>query len=290
MKNLIPPPRKRLSSYNFSTDCTAVKESSGSRKQEARARREMLSGLRTFLMILGFSVHNLFEGMAVGLEGSRRGVWQMFAAIIIHSAAVMFCIGTELLISGSTLWRLVIYIMMVSVVSPAGVMVSAAAITSQPLVVGTMQGLAAGAMLYVTFFEVRIISDLMMRPLTVSLSYSKLLFQVLSRARLTKFGMSGLLGTLIVILAFSVMAAVSSAGGGHSGHSGHRGLQAGHHHHQGGVTKLMGESFQNLHSRFNYERYESDSDVHSHEYDLVFDYDNLHHGDHHEHGGGHQHA
>ena len=60
--------------------------------------------------------------------------------------------------------------------------------------------------------------------------------------------MSGLMGTLIVILAFCVMAVVSSAGGGHSGHT-HTGHQAGHHHHRGGVTNLMGESFKNLHSR-----------------------------------------
>ena len=83
------------------------------------------------------------------------------------------------------------------------------------------------------------------------------MFQVLSRTRLTRFGMSGLMGTLIVILAFGVMAAVSSAGGGHSGHT-HTGHQTGNHHHQGGVTKLRGESLENLHSRLNYERYESD--------------------------------
>ena len=171
LKNLNPPPRERLSSYNSSTDCTAVRESSGSRKEEARARREMLSGLHTFLMILGFSVHNLFEGMAVGLEGSRRGVWQMFAAIIVHSAAVMFCIGTELVISGLTLCRLVIYIMMFSAVLPAGVMVSlvsVSALTSQPLLVGAMQGLAAGTLIYITFFEVRSLSDPMTSPLTVN--------------------------------------------------------------------------------------------------------------------------
>ena len=55
------------------------------------------------------------------------GVWQMFAAIIIHSLAAMFCIGTELVH------------MMVYAVLPAGVMVSmvtAPANTSQPLVAG----------------------------------------------------------------------------------------------------------------------------------------------------------
>ena len=69
----------------------------------------------------------------------------------------MFFIGTELAISGLTLCRLVIHIMMVSAVLPAGVMVSLVSVstlTSQPLLVGAMQGLAAGTLLYVTFFEV----------------------------------------------------------------------------------------------------------------------------------------
>ena len=85
----------------------------------------MLSGLCTLLMVLGFSIHNLLEGMA-GLEGSRRRVWQRFTTIIAHSAAVsvMFCIGTELVISGADLWRLMTYILMVSAVSPAGVIVA----------------------------------------------------------------------------------------------------------------------------------------------------------------------
>ena len=33
----------------------------------------VLAGLRNFLLILAFSVHNLFEGMAVGLEDSVSG-------------------------------------------------------------------------------------------------------------------------------------------------------------------------------------------------------------------------
>ena len=50
----------------------------------------MLSGLRTLLTVLGFSIHNLFEGMAVGLEGSRRRVWQKFAAIIQPGRHVLY--------------------------------------------------------------------------------------------------------------------------------------------------------------------------------------------------------
>lgn len=265
LKNVNPLSRERLSSYNSSTDCTAVRETNDDKKK-ARAKREMLSGLRTFLMILGFSVHNLFEGMAVGLEECRRGVWQLFAAIIVHSAAIMFTIGTDLVISGTALWRMVAYMMMVSAVTPAGVIVgllSTSAHSSQPLLVGAMQGLAAGTLVYITFFE------------------------VLSRDRLTKYGMSGLLGTVIVILAFAGMAAVSSIGGGHShGLPGHAHQVQDSHHHQGDVKQLFGENLNLFHSRVNEE---SDSDLNHGEHDVVFDYENFHHGDH-EHGQHHHHA
>ena len=103
------------------------------------------------------------------------------------------------------------------------------------------------------------------------------MFQVLSRDRLTRYGMSGLLGIVIVILAFAGMAAVSSIGGGHS-----HGLQ-GHAHQVQDVKQLL-----NLfHSRVNEE--ESDSDLRHGEHDMVFDYENFHHGDH-EHGQHHHQA
>ena len=105
------------------------------------------------------------------------------------------------------------------------------------------------------------------------------MFQVLSRDRLTKYGMSGLLGTVIVILAFAGMAAVSSFGGGHShGHPGHAHQAQDSHHHHGDVKHL-----------FNRVNEESDSDLHHGEHDVVFDYENFHHGDH-EHDQHHHHA
>ena len=54
----------------------------------------MVSSLRGFLVVMALSVHSLFEGMAVGLEETTVGVWQLFLAIAIHSAAIVFCIGT----------------------------------------------------------------------------------------------------------------------------------------------------------------------------------------------------
>ena len=39
------------------------------------------STLRDFFTLLALSVHAVFEGLAVGLEGTSNGVWQLFAGM-----------------------------------------------------------------------------------------------------------------------------------------------------------------------------------------------------------------
>ena len=64
------------------------------RPKTTKDSMKMVSSLRGFLVLVALSVHSLFEGMAVGLEESSVGVWQLFLAIAIHSTAIVFCIGT----------------------------------------------------------------------------------------------------------------------------------------------------------------------------------------------------
>ena len=107
----------------------------------------MLFGLRSCLLVVAFSVHNLFEGMAVGLEETSSGVWQLFLAVIIHSVAIIFCIGTDMVVGGTRPWKLVGYMVVVSGVTPLGVIIGvvvSASANTHHLLVGIMQGLAAG--------------------------------------------------------------------------------------------------------------------------------------------------
>merc|ERR1711915_744953 len=69
------------------------------------------------------------------------------------------------------------------------------------LVIGVLQGLAAGTLLYITFFE------------------------VLARDKLTKYGMSGLVGAISVICGFALMAGLEV-----NGHSHDHGHSHGHSH------------------------------------------------------------
>merc|ERR1719290_907846 len=79
--------------------------------------------LRSALVILALSIHSLFEGMAVGLEESDSGVWKLFLAIAIHGSAIAFCIGTEMVTTGIKKQSIVLYITVLSLFSPVGVII-----------------------------------------------------------------------------------------------------------------------------------------------------------------------
>ncbi|CAG4953677.1 unnamed protein product [Parnassius apollo] len=119
----------------------------------------IVSALRGLLIVLALSVHELFEGLAIGLEASARNVWYMFGAVSAHKYIIAFCIGVELLAAGTKRWLSVVYIFTFSFVSALGIGVGillvggAGASEAGPYSV-ILQGLACGTLVYVVFFEV----------------------------------------------------------------------------------------------------------------------------------------
>ncbi|KAJ4434746.1 hypothetical protein ANN_23315 [Periplaneta americana] len=128
----------------------------GSLKQES-----LVGSLRRFLVVVALSFHSVFEGLAIGLQQTQRDVWYLFTAVSIHACAILFCIGLELVTSGVKLLNLVLYIVILSLVSPLGVVIgilvtvhSSNEGATQDLIVAVLQGIAGGTILYITFFEV----------------------------------------------------------------------------------------------------------------------------------------
>ncbi|XP_014211042.1 zinc transporter ZIP3 isoform X2 [Copidosoma floridanum] len=117
--------------------------------------------LRGLLIVLGLSVHELFEGLAIGLEGSVAHVWYMFGAVAAHKFIIAFCIGVELMTSRTRTLLCYIYVFMFAVVSPIGIGIGMLLVggVGTDDVQGSMtavilQGLASGTLLYVVFFEI----------------------------------------------------------------------------------------------------------------------------------------
>lgn len=119
----------------------------------------IVSSIRGLLIVLALSVHELFEGLAVGLEGSAATVWYMFGAVAAHKYVIAFCVGVELIVARTKFWLAVAYIFTYSVVSPLGMAIgillsNGSNADDMEVVSVILQGLASGTLLYVIFFEV----------------------------------------------------------------------------------------------------------------------------------------
>ncbi|XP_030749149.1 zinc transporter ZIP3-like [Sitophilus oryzae] len=117
-----------------------------------------VKAIRGLLVVLALSVHELFEGLSVGLESSAGNVWYMFGAVAAHKLVIAFCIGVELVTTNMKTYLIVIYVFTFAVVSPMGIGIGMAISNleenSSDVVSVFLQGLASGTLLYVVFFEI----------------------------------------------------------------------------------------------------------------------------------------
>lgn len=116
----------------------------------------IVKSIRGLLVVIALSVHELFEGLAVGLESSPSSVWYMFGAVSAHKLVIAFCIGVELITIQTKTVLILVYVFTFAVVSPLGIGIGIAITddsgTGVPSVI--LQGLACGTLLYIVFFEI----------------------------------------------------------------------------------------------------------------------------------------
>ncbi|KAJ2938771.1 hypothetical protein O0L34_g3392 [Tuta absoluta] len=120
---------------------------------------DVTAALRGLLIVLALSIHELFEGLAVGLEASTTNVWYMLGAVSAHKLVIAFCIGVELLANQTKTWLSIVYITTFAIVSPMGIgigmlLVGGQGATAAGVYSVVLQGLASGTLLYVIFFEI----------------------------------------------------------------------------------------------------------------------------------------
>ena len=118
------------------------------------------NSMRSLLTVLALSFHAIFEGLAVGLEPAFSSVVYLAAAIATHKLVISFCVGMELYVAGASNRTILGYLSVFSLVTPLGIGIGLAlghfrndseTLGSTPTI---LQGMAAGTLLYVVFFEV----------------------------------------------------------------------------------------------------------------------------------------
>ncbi|KAL6253629.1 hypothetical protein P5V15_015935 [Pogonomyrmex californicus] len=169
------------------------------------------TSVQGLLTVLALSFHAIFEGLAVGLEPSISSVAYLAAAIATHKLVISFCVGMELYVAGASTRTMLGYLSIFSMVTPIGIAIGLALdhfkndsenLGPTPTI---LQGMAAGTLLYVVFFE------------------------VLARERANE--KSGLLQLVAIIIGFTLMLGLQIATAHSHSHShGHSHNESDHHH------------------------------------------------------------
>lgn len=136
---------------------------------EERTEKEIVTALekspkrllRCILITSALSFHAVFEGIAIGLQNSVSNIWYLFVAVSIHSITLLFCVGVELLFSHKTYFVIFLFVFVLSITSPIGVFIGLGVTTGNnddttatSTASAILEGLSAGTILYITFFEV----------------------------------------------------------------------------------------------------------------------------------------
>ena len=66
--------------------------------------------MRGFLVVLALSLHEMFEGIALGLATTEKGAWLLLLAIGSHKFIIALCIGQQLVNNRVNRWLIVLYI------------------------------------------------------------------------------------------------------------------------------------------------------------------------------------
>jgi zinc transporter 1/2/3 len=158
LKDLHGYPTSTLEEADTSETCTSdTKAVIPHHMPEFEEDNPIGSSVRGFLLVLALSLHELFEGLAIGLQTSTSHVWYMLGAVSSHKLVLAFCVGIALVSSRTKFILSLMYISTFALVSPLGVGIGIGlseggddgALTNVIL-----QGISTGTLLYVVFFEV----------------------------------------------------------------------------------------------------------------------------------------
>ncbi|KAM9353823.1 zinc transporter ZIP3 [Symphorus nematophorus] len=117
------------------------------------------SALRAFILVFSLSLHSVFEGLAVGLLEDGREVLEICLALMIHKSIISFSLAFKL--SQIRLRRSVVAgcLLLFAAMSPLGIgagigLAETKASPQHQLARSTLEGLATGTFIYITFMEI----------------------------------------------------------------------------------------------------------------------------------------
>ncbi|XP_056142093.1 zinc transporter ZIP1-like [Lampris incognitus] len=117
------------------------------------------SALRAFILVFSLSLHSVFEGLAVGLQEDSKEVLEICLALMIHKSVISFSLALKLAQGRLRRAAVVGCLILFAVMSPLGIGLGIAltetkASIQHQLARSTLEGLATGTFIYITFMEI----------------------------------------------------------------------------------------------------------------------------------------
>lgn len=120
---------------------------------------DVVASFRGLGIVLALSLHEVFEGLAIGLQDDTKSVWFLFGAVAAHKLVLAFCVGVELIVARTRRILAIVYSLTFAIITPIGIAIGIAVshkdgAADNGLVSMILQGIACGTLLYVVFFEI----------------------------------------------------------------------------------------------------------------------------------------
>jgi len=153
------PLKKVKSSMTISsTNTTTTRNTASDSNSNNHKATTSLRFLQGVVVILAFSAHSIFDGVAIGLQEESSRIWTMFFAICSHKLVVALAVGMELYEKTRSLPMTAVLMTVFSSMSPLGIFLvilteSKVSGNDSPVII-LLQAVATGTILYIVFFEV----------------------------------------------------------------------------------------------------------------------------------------
>ena len=113
----------------------------------------------SLIILLAFSAHSIFDGVTIGVQSETSAVWKVFFAIASHKSIVSLALGMQLFEKKNNYLVTLINMILFSIMSPIGIVLTFATKTSTDKSVKSMieiilSALATGTILYIVFIEI----------------------------------------------------------------------------------------------------------------------------------------
>lgn len=118
------------------------------------------SAIRAFVLVMSLSLHAVLEGVSVGVSlGVHGGGGMVFLALLLHRGLVSFSLALRLVQVSLRRSAVAGCVLLFALTTPLGVGLGLALAGAEPsaqyrLVRATLEGLAAGSFVYVTFIDI----------------------------------------------------------------------------------------------------------------------------------------